>query len=248
MSLDLRIKCNRPEAQQFVIFVNPSTLTDGGELFSNLYPIAWKVLKFAGVGRENAEIRVPFYQERTVGIASIEKDNVVTAAWTEPVGVQVKNNFITKEDEGAYKVVLNSANPNIGMTAKVTNLEQTRMKIFFGDKEGNPFMYQEVTPMEAATFNENTEIAIVAVRGYKDNQVIESDIQGSWMRFKVRDTQGQHENKLYVEYMYGGNYERYGGTTAPFEQFGPHIPVFPQNLKSKGLVGSQGIKTMEVEI
>jgi hypothetical protein len=248
MSLDLRILCNRPEAQQFIIFVNPSELSDGGQLFTNLYPIAWKVLKFAGTSRANKEIPLVFRQERTVGIAAIEKDKEVTAAWSESIGVQKKNNFLTKDDEGAYKLVLNSNNPDVKLTAKVVNMERTRINIFFGDKDGNPFMYQEATPGEAVNFNENTEIVIAAVRGYKESQVIESDITGSWMRFKVKDTQNQHENKLYVEYKYSGQYERYGGTTAPFEQFGPEIPIFPSTLGSKTMEALSNPRTMEVEI
>jgi hypothetical protein len=64
MSLDLRVLCNRPEAQQFVIFVNSGRIADQGKLFTDLFPVAWKVLTFSSVNRGNTEIRVDFYQER----------------------------------------------------------------------------------------------------------------------------------------------------------------------------------------
>ncbi|KAG0011444.1 hypothetical protein BGZ82_003003, partial [Podila clonocystis] len=130
----------------------------------------------------------------------------------------------------------------------VTNKEPIKMQIFFGDKDGNPFMYQEVETGEAANFNEDTEIAIVAVRGYQESQVLRSDIEGAWMKFKVKDTQDNNGNKMFVEYKFGGTYEAYGGSTAKFEQHGPEVPVFPPKLMSKTMAALSTPRAMEVEI
>ncbi|KAG0326132.1 hypothetical protein BG000_001525 [Podila horticola] len=246
MALDLRVNCNTPDAQQFVVFVNPDGISTG-KLFTDLFPIAWKVLRFSPARNQNNEVRLSFSQERTVGLSSLLNGNEVVAGWTSAVGVKKNNWFKTEENEGAYKLVLNGS-PDTDVSAKVSNVESKTMSIFFGDKSGTPFMYQNVRASETSSFVEKTKIVIVAVRGYKETEVIKSDIMGSWLEFNVEDTQGSsRDNKFYVEYTKDGKYELYSGNGVPFNQYASNVPVF-QGSNAKDLATLGDVKAMEVEV
>ncbi|KAK5809399.1 hypothetical protein F5H01DRAFT_323657 [Linnemannia elongata] len=196
-----------------------------GQLFTDLFPVAWKVFRFSPSWNGNTEAQADFTQERTVGISTFKNGNEVVAGWKSDVGKQGKNNwFKTQENEGAYKLVLNDF-PDAPVSAKVSNVAGTNLSIFFGDKSGAPFMYQNVRSGETPSFLETTKILIVAVRGYKETQVIRSDILGSWLEFNVADTQGPARgNKFYVKYTIEGKYELYSDNGVPFNQYPSNIP------------------------
>ncbi|KAF9292481.1 hypothetical protein BGZ68_005164 [Mortierella alpina] len=244
--LDLRIKCNLPEAQQFVVFVNPVQNIADGKLFTDLFPVAWKVARFSPVGRNgNGEVRLNFSVERTAGVSELYNDNEVVASWTSDVAAG-KNWFKTQENEGAYKLVLNDT-PSTDVSAKVSNTVNTSLNVFFGDKLGSPFMYQKVNPRETSEFQEKTRIVIVAVRGYKENEVIRSDITGPWLQFEVADTQGATRgNKFYIEYKNDYSYELYSGNNVPFQEFGSNVPVFQP--AAKGSTTLDAVRAMQVEV
>ncbi|KAF9307996.1 hypothetical protein BG003_011755 [Podila horticola] len=247
MGLDLRVNCNTPDAQQFVVFVNPDGMSSSGKLFTDLFPIAWKVLRFSPARNQNNEVRLSFSTERTVGLASLLNGNEVVAGWTSAVGDRKDNWFKTQENEGAYKLVLNDT-PNADVSARVSNVVGKKMSIFFGDKSGTPFMYQDVRSGETSSFVEKTKIVIVAVRGYKETEVIKSDIMGSWLEFNVEDTQGSaREDKFYIEYTKDGKYELYSNNGVPFQQYASNVPVF-QGSKAKDSATLGDIKAMEVEV
>jgi len=244
--LDLRIKCNLPDAQQFVVFVNPKQNIADGKLFTDLFPVAWKVARFSPVrDGGNGEVRLSFSVERTAGISELQNDNEVVASWTSDV-TEGKNWFKTQENEGAYKLVLNDT-PSTDKSAKVSNMVNKTLSIFFGDKDGSPFMFQNVNAQETTEFQEKTKIVIVAVRGYKENDVIRSDITGPWLQFQVADTQGASRgDKFYIEYKNDYTYELYSGNSVPFEEFGSNVPVF-QGSKAKGSATLDGINAIQVE-
>lgn len=189
--LDLRIKCNLPTAQQFVVFVDPQDNIAEGTLFTDLFPIAWKVARFSPDkgGNQNEEVRLSFSAERTAGISELDEGNQVVASWTSDIVPNDVNWFETEDDEGAYKLVPSSVS-HASVSAKISNVVNKKLKVFFGDKSGSPFMYQEVSPQETSEFQEKTKIVIVAVRGYKDSEVISSEIAGTWLKFSVADTRG----------------------------------------------------------
>ena len=233
MSLDIRIKCNLPEAQQFVVLVNPKDNIADGVLFHDLYPTAWKVARFSPSGNTpngNQVVPLNFSRKRTAGVASVTAGNEVIAGWTSPVGEGKNNWFKTQNNEGAVKLVLNDT-PDSKISAEVSNMEPKSVNIFFGDENGDPFMYQKVSAGNTVEFVEKTKIVIVAVKGYKENDVIKSDIKGSWLQFNVQDTMAR-ENKFYVEYDFNNQYTLYSGNGVPFEQFASNVPVFQGKVAS----------------
>ncbi|KAG0198266.1 hypothetical protein BGX28_008281 [Mortierella sp. GBA30] len=152
-----------------------------------------------------------------------------------------------EENEGAYKLVLNDT-PSTDKSAKVSNVVNKRLSIFFGDKLGSPFMFQNVNAGETSEFQEKTKIVIVAVRGYKENDVIKSDITGPWLQFQVADTEGASRgNKFYIEYKNDFSYELYSDNNVPFQAFGSNVPVF-QPPTAKGSATLDGVKAMQVEV
>ncbi|KAF9280883.1 hypothetical protein BGZ68_006955 [Mortierella alpina] len=94
----------------------------------------------------------------------------IVASWTSDIVPNV-NWFKTEDHEGAYKLVPNNVS-HTSMSANISNVVNKKLSVFFGDKSGSPFMYQEVLPQETSEFQEKTKIVIVAVRGYKDSEVI----------------------------------------------------------------------------
>ncbi|KAF9923931.1 hypothetical protein BGZ75_010239 [Mortierella antarctica] len=245
--LDLRIRCNLPDAQQFVIFVNPKQNIDQGHLFTDLFPVAWKVARFSPVDRDgNGDVVLSFSVERSAGISTLVNNNEVVASWTSAV-TGTTNWFKTQDNEGAFKLVPNDT-PTTDKSAKVSNVLTTTKSIFFGDKDGAPFMFQNVNSRETVEFQEKTKIVIVAVRGYKENDVIKSDITGPWLEFQVANTQGATRgNKFYIEYKNDFTYALYSNNGVPFNQFDSNIPVFTGS-KAKGSATLDDVKAMQVEV
>ncbi|KAF9962605.1 hypothetical protein BGZ72_000025 [Mortierella alpina] len=248
MSLDIRIKCNLPEAQQFVILVNPKDNIASGKLFHDLYPTAWKVARFSPIDRTpngNQVVALNFSRKRTAGVATVTSGNEVIAGWTSPVGEGKNNWFKTQNNEGAIKLVLNDT-PDTKISAEVSNMEPKPVNIFFGDESGDPFMYQTVSAGNTVEFVEKTKIVIVAVKGYKENDVIKSDIKGSWLEFQVEDTLARG-NQFYVEYDFNNQYNLYSGNNVPFQQFASNIPVFQPSSLAKPASTVDNVRGLEVE-
>ncbi|KAG0012027.1 hypothetical protein BGZ80_000252 [Entomortierella chlamydospora] len=137
MSFELKIVCNCREPQDF-IFANPQSIDPYGQLFSNMYPIAWRVARFAGVSSRstggNGPITFTLTQGRTVGISERRTDNVVESSNHVEAGDKQNNSFVTVKSEGAYKLELNPADPNVDFTARVDNKQNQMLK---PDLEGN---------------------------------------------------------------------------------------------------------------
>ncbi|KAK3832011.1 MAG: hypothetical protein J3R72DRAFT_425277 [Linnemannia gamsii] len=225
MVVKISIRYKQTVAQDFVILVNPKTIAPAGRLWTDLYPVAWKVAQFGSDGRGEDFTR-DFSVERTIGVFEYEKTNLVRVGTSMVVGDGHKNNKFQVVKEGNGQGVVLDASPNTDVSAEIYNTLEDRVQVFFGDKNKAPLIASYVSKEKTIAFSESTEIVIAAVNDYQERQQVKSEMRGTWMKFLVKDAES-HNNMISVEFDSEGKYVPVDGCKTPFEQFHSNISPFP---------------------
>ncbi|KAK3832012.1 MAG: hypothetical protein J3R72DRAFT_425278 [Linnemannia gamsii] len=224
MVVKISIRYKQTVAQDFVILVNPKNIALDGRLWTDLYPVAWKVAEFGSDGRGEDFTR-EFSGERTIGVFEHEEKNLVRVGSAMAVGKDHKNNKFKVVKEGDGQGVVLDASPNTDVSAEIYNALEDRIQVFYGDKNKAPFIVSDVSKEKTIVFSEPTEIVIVAVSDYHGGWMLQSSIRGTWMKFLLNDA-ASHDHRMFVEYDSEGKYVLFDGCNTPFEQFHSNIPLF----------------------
>lgn len=215
MPIKIQITYNVSKAQNFAIFVNPSTIAPGGELWTDLFPVAWQVAEFGSTG-SNSPFAADLSVKTTVGLNTIVDGNLQRIGNRLPVGEEENNKFIVKPDGDSYSLFLNKP-PTTKRTAEITNNAGRDVYVYYGDENYQPLITSEVGDKTTLAINVMNEIAIAAVNNYKVKGIIKSEVEGPWMKFKLADAQA-HGHQMLIEYDADKNFKWTDGCTTPFTQ------------------------------
>ncbi|KAG0196785.1 hypothetical protein BGX28_009749 [Mortierella sp. GBA30] len=225
MAINIKIKYSIKEAQDFIVIVDPLTIVPNGKLWTDVFPVAWKVAEFGSTGR-NPDFDETFSVERTCGVNTISDGNLVKIGCNQPVGQNHKNNkFQVVKDGDTYSVVLNANDPDSDVSAEIYNTVNAELKVFYGDKNADPMITSDVLYKRDIAFKEVTEFVIAAVNDYQDHQLLKSEMRGPWMKFTSQDAE-TFGNQMFVEFGADSTYTPYDGCQTPFQQFDADVPIF----------------------
>lgn len=221
MSITIAIRYNGLVPKDFVIIANPKFIVEGKKLWTDLFPVAWKVAQFTGTA--NSDFVGKFVSARTIGTVRKNCGNRISVDSYMNV-IPSENNFKIFKNGDVQGIEVDINRKSSEHSVEVFNGHIESVKVFYGDKYRSPLVLATIDKENSLMIMEKMELAIADISGCEEYEMINFESRGPWMIFDTKQVESQ---RISVEFV-NGMFKSIDNSTTPFKQYPANVPLFSE--------------------
>lgn len=196
-SVEIEIINKTDRNWKYAVFVNPSQIVLDRQIYSDLFPVAWKVFVIPNGGNS---VSRTFKFNNKAYLDEQNSRNVVNASFAVPI--EQGQNTEALETDGFFTLAKASGTKSHGKPIGIINSTSRFVNLGITDGDGTPIILLNTGPGEASQFQIDYEFLIVPVTNISCGQIVRGNVVGPKISFKSEDIDA---NVVTIQHFRDGN-------------------------------------------